>query len=124
MTNTRRVTTLDPALRAEAEDIVQRWINPPVKNTLRALYGAPLAVIYSTLQLLDFGSRAAMRQLKMTVPPADVSDEGRSEREIERDLVELTDLGWAVMVVLHGQEEADPKLSELAAMVRGRVSNQ
>lgn len=122
--SSKRVEQGPVSLRKEAEDIIDRWLTPSLIETLRGLRCAPTAVANATIQLLDFGSRAALRKLALTAPPAGVSDEGRTDEQKRRDPVVLTPLAYEVMDRLNQREKANPAgVQELADMISNAASD-
>jgi hypothetical protein len=87
--------------RAEAVDIVAHWLTPDLVLTLGSLHEAPPAVADAVVQLLPFGSRAALEELGLALPGTDGADRGRRP-------VTLAPLAYEVMAVASARIEPGP----------------
>jgi len=83
---------------------VYSFLTPDLCTTLASLHGAPRSVAEATVQLLPFGSRAA---LESTDPPLAVAAGGGS-RDGEHRRLELTPLAYQVMAYAAAAADADP----------------
>ena len=79
-----------------------QFLTPRLRATLASLHGAPESVAEATVQLLPFGSRAAMEALN---PPLAVC--GRPIDEFGRRSLSLTPFAYEVMAAA-AAESADP----------------
>lgn len=80
-----------------------RFLTPRLRATLAGLHGAPESVAEATVQLLPFGSRAALEALN---PPLAVC--GRPIDEFGRRSLSLTPFAYEVMAAAAAAESADP----------------
>jgi hypothetical protein len=83
--------------RAVAEDLVDHWLTPDLLTTLGSLHEAPPAVATAAVQLLPFGSRAALEELGLARP----GDTGTGP-------VVLTPLAYEVMAVAAERAQTEP----------------
>lgn len=81
------------------------YLNPDLRATLASLHGAPVSVAEATIQLLPFGSRAALETLD---PPLAVS--GRAVDEEGHHCLNLTPFAYEVMAEAAAQADADPQV--------------
>jgi hypothetical protein len=83
---------------------VLRYLTPDLRETLANLHGAPRSVAEATVQLLPFGSRAALEAVE---PPLAVAggDPGGGERH--RPLT-LTPFAYEVIAAAAAAADADP----------------
>jgi len=95
------------------------YLTPDLQATLAGLHDAPPAVATAVVQLLPFGSRAALGELGLAVTCGPESDATRRS-------VTLTPLGCQVMAELAARAVADPvgvdewtRQAQLAAARRG-----
>jgi hypothetical protein len=95
------------------------YLTPDLQATLAGLHNAPPAVATAVVQLLSFGSRAALGELGLVVTCGSASDATRRS-------VALTPLGYQVMAELAARIVADPggveewtRQAQLAATRRG-----
>lgn len=81
------------------------FLHPDLRACLASLHGAPVPVAEATVQLLPFGSRAALETLEppLAVAGRPVDDEGH------RDL-KLTPFAYEVMAAAAAQAEAKPEV--------------
>jgi hypothetical protein len=79
------------------------FLTPRLRATLASLWGAPESVAEATVQLLPFGSRAALEALS---PPLAVC--GRPVDEFGRRSLSLTPFAYEVMAAAAEAEAADP----------------
>jgi hypothetical protein len=91
--------------RAEAVDIVAHWLTPDLVLTLGSLHEAPPAVADAVVQLLPFGSRAALEELGLALPGTDGADRGRRP-------VTLAPLAYEVMAVASARIEPPAEADE------------
>jgi hypothetical protein len=93
-----------PALWPAAEQALE-YLTPSIRTTLAALCEAPAGVAESVVQLMPFGSRAALAETGVVAfasanadDPSDVSGPGR-----------ITDLGYAVIELAADAASATPE---------------
>ena len=79
---------------------VFEWLPPDLQTTMASLDGAPEPIATAVIQLLPFGSRAALITLGLAQPQADDTHPAA--------VVELTRLAFAVMQVCAIAAEANP----------------
>lgn len=79
------------------------FLHPDLSATLAGLHGAPRSVAEATVQLLPFGSRAALETLN---PP--LATAGRAVDEEGRRPLTLTPFAYEVMAAAAAAAEADP----------------
>ena len=97
----REVANRGPQLSAAA---ALEFLHPDLCATLASLHGAPKSVVEATVQLLPFGSRAALETLN---PPLAVAGEPIDEQG-HRPLT-LTPFAYEVMAAAAAAAEADPR---------------
>jgi hypothetical protein len=80
------------------------YLNPDLRAALAGLHGAPISVAEATVQLLPFGSRAALETVDpaLAVPGRVVDDEGHR-------CLNLTPFAYEVMAEAAAQADADPQ---------------
>jgi len=88
---------------AHSDDIAEiiEYLTPDLQATLAGLHDAPPAVATSVVQLLPFGSRAALSELGLAMTWAPDTDPARRS-------VTLTPLAYQIMTVLAARVVADP----------------
>ena len=91
-----------PAPNAAA---VLRFLHPDLCATLASLHGAPRSVAEATIQLLPFGSRAA---LEATDPPLAVAAGGHGDESRDHRPLALTPFAYEVMAHAAAAADADP----------------
>ena len=77
------------------------YLTPDLQATLAGLHDAPPAVATAVVQLLPFGSRAALGELGLVVTCG-------SDADSTRRSMTLTPLGYQVMAELAARAVADP----------------
>ncbi len=77
------------------------FLHEDLSATLASLHGAPASIAQATIQLLPFGSRAALETLGLATPAHAVDADGH------RTLT-LTSLAYEVMAEVAAVDEADP----------------
>lgn len=95
---------MTPTTPARTASQVLEFLHADLRATLASLHGAPRSVAEATVQLLPFGSRAA---LETVVPPIAVAT-GRQVREDGRRPLTLTPFAYEVMAAASAAAEADP----------------
>jgi hypothetical protein len=85
-------------------DVALTFLHPDLCAILASLHGAPRSVAEATIQLLPFGSRAA---LEATDPPLAVASPTWEEGSDHRPLA-LTPFAYEVMAVAAAAADADP----------------
>jgi hypothetical protein len=85
-------------------DDVLRYLTPDLRETLASLHGAPRSVAEATMQLLPFGSRAALETVD---PPLAVAARQAVGGEGHRPLA-LTPFAYEVMAAAAAASDADP----------------
>jgi hypothetical protein len=90
-------------LKRSATDVLA-YLHPDLCATLASLHGAPRSVAEATVQLLPFGSRAALETLN---PPLAIAGECIDD-EGHRHLA-LTPFAYEVMAAAAATAEADPQ---------------
>lgn len=120
-TNRRQVAAAAPPPRTAAE--ILGFLTPDLRATLAGLYRAPEAVATATVQLLPFGSRAALVTLE---PP--LAREGQLVDEHGRHNLVLTRFCYEVMFAAAASEEEriltpdwDRRAAQAAATIHGRA---
>lgn len=83
---------------------VLQFLTPDLRATLASLHGAPRSVAEATMQLLPFGSRAALE----TVDPPIASALGRIVGEEGHRPLTLTPFAYEVMAAAAAAANADP----------------
>ena len=111
-----------PATSAVTSDDIAEvidYLTPDLQTTLAGLHDCPPAVATAVVQLLPFGSRAALGELGLAVTCASDSDATRRS-------VTLTPLAYQVMTELAARAVADPggvdewtRQAQLTAAPRG-----
>jgi hypothetical protein len=83
---------------------VLEFLHPDLCATLASLHGAPRSVAEATVQLLPFGSRAALETLNppLAVAGEPIDDEGHQA-------LSLTPFAYDVMAAAAAAAEADPQ---------------
>jgi hypothetical protein len=73
----QRSDVRDPGPARSAADVLE-FLHPDLRTTLASLHGAPKSVAEATVQLLPFGSRAALETLTPPLAHAGecIDDEG------------------------------------------------
>jgi hypothetical protein len=79
---------------------VLRWLTPSLLGVLASLHGAPRDLAEASIQLLPFGSRAALEDRGLAVPVGDEADGFRALR--------LTDFAFDVMAAAAAAAESSP----------------
>ena len=79
---------------------ILRFLPPDLCATLASLHGAPRSVAEATIQLLPFGSRAALESTDLAVATGGPSDRHRP--------LALTSLAYEVMAYAAAAADADP----------------
>jgi hypothetical protein len=92
---------LPDEVREGSPEWVLKFLPPDLIDTLASLNGAPVAVARATVQLLPFGSRAALEVTGLATAEEDPSSRRRG--------IELTPLAFEVMALAANCEEADPE---------------
>jgi hypothetical protein len=102
---------------------ILRFLPPDLRVTLASLHGAPESVATATVQLLPFGSRAALETLD---PP--LARQGRVVNEHGRRNLVLTRFCYEVMAAAaNAEQEAavepdwDQRAARAAATIRSRT---
>lgn len=90
--------------RTSPPDVALTFLNPDLRAILASLHGAPRSVAEATIQLLPFGSRAA---LEATDPPLAVASPTWEEGSDHRPLA-LTPFAYDVMAAAAAAADADP----------------
>src|SRR5664279_4795855 len=103
----RREPSTENGSDAEVQRVYQ-WLTPGLQTTLAGLSDCPDAVAEAVFQLLPFGSRAALAEMKLARFPEKLSAEGKLEPDVSEPVV-LTPLAFAVMRYAAAQLEADPE---------------
>lgn len=75
------------------------WLTPDLKTTLASLDGAPAALATAAVQLLPFGSRAALIELQLAKAP--IAGDSCA-------VIELTPFAYEVMQAAALEASADP----------------
>lgn len=101
--------------RSQSPQDALNWLTPDAITTLGNLHGAPRAVIESVIQLLPFGSRAALEEQEIVIS-SDRPVKGSSHRTLF-----LTDYGYAVIAEAAKCNEARPETVTDWATVKERV---
>jgi hypothetical protein len=83
---------------------VLAYLHPDLCATLASLHGAPRSVAEATVQLLPFGSRAALETLD---PPLAIAGECIDDEGHRR--LALTPFAYEVMAAAAATAEADPQ---------------
>lgn len=83
---------------------VLQYLTNDLRATLASLHGAPRSVAEATMQLLPFGSRAALETVE---PPIAVAASRAVGDDVHRPLT-LTPFAYEVMAAAAAAEEADP----------------
>jgi hypothetical protein len=86
-------------LRRDAYEVLN-WLTPDLVTTFARLHEAPHAVATAAIQLLPFGSRAALIELG-------IARRQGGDPAAPRAVLELTPLAYEVMRVAYQQTEAD-----------------
>jgi hypothetical protein len=92
-----------PGLKRSPTDVLA-FLHPDLCATLASLHGAPRSVAEATVQLLPFGSRAALETLN---PPLAIAGECLDD-EGHRALT-LTPFAYEVMAAAAAAAEAEPQ---------------
>ncbi|BFU45658.1 hypothetical protein [Krasilnikovia sp. MM14-A1004] len=87
------------------------FLTPDLLEFLTDLYGAPTSIAQSAIQLLPFGSRAALLATCLVTAHADGNGQKRGE------ILQLTDLAFEVMAT-----PADSEIDEIAAQAAAIVA--
>jgi len=95
---------MTPTTTARSASQVLAFLHPDLRATLASLHGAPRSVAAATVQLLPFGSRAA---LETVVPPIAVAS-GPQVGEDGRRPLTLTPFAYEVIAAAAAAAEADP----------------
>lgn len=103
MSNRKSRFTRPATPAANNDDIAEviDYMTPDLQATLAGLHDAPSAVATAVVQLLPFGSRAALGELGLVVTCGSASDATRRS-------VALTPLAYQVMAELAARAVADP----------------
>jgi hypothetical protein len=102
-TGLRRREAADQGPKRSATAVLE-FLHPELCATLASLHGAPRSVAEATIQLLPFGSRAALETLNppLAVAGAPIDDEGHRA-------LALTPFAYEVMAAAAAADEADPQ---------------
>lgn len=98
-----RTASLDGLSAAEALE----YLPPDLVSVLAGLYGAPRSLAEATVQLLPFGSRVALEQMR---PPLAVAETKVGPGGF--CALTLTDFAFAVMAEASADQESDPDMLE------------
>jgi hypothetical protein len=92
-----------PGVKRSATDVL-KFLHPDLCATLASLHGAPRSVAEATVQLLPFGSRAALETLQpaLAIAGACIDDEGHRA-------LTLTPFAYEVMAAAAAAAAADPQ---------------
>jgi hypothetical protein len=92
-----------PAMPAVQHDVAEaiEYLTPDLQATLAGLHDTPPAVATAVVQLLPFGSRAALGELGLAMACGTDSDAGRRS-------ITLTPFAYQVMAELSARAVADP----------------
>lgn len=103
MSNHKSWFTRPTAPAVQHDDIAEviDYLTPDLQGTLAGLHDAPPAVATAVVQLLPFGSRAALGELGLAVTCS-------PDSEATHRSVALTPLAYQVMAELSARAVADP----------------
>jgi hypothetical protein len=111
-----------PGAMRSATDVLE-FLHPDLRTALASLHGAPKSVAEASVQLLPFGSRAALETL---TPP--LAEAGECLDDEGHRALTLTPFAYEVMAAAAAAAEADPQAvdewSERARQAARATSNQ